>query len=179
MKQTLLVALFIVLVSPLYAQDEIRWMSMNEALEAQKKIPKKIIMDVYTSWCGPCKLLDKNTFGNKDVIKFVNNNYYPVKFNAEGTESITYQDFTYTNPNYQEGRKGRNSQHLLANALKISGYPTIVFFKENGDLIQPIVGYKTPEQIEIFLKMIANDDYLKLTTGEAWQEYQKNFKGEF
>ena len=170
MKQTLLVALFIVLVSPLYAQDEIRWMSMNEALEAQKKVPKKIIMDVYTSWCGPCKLLDKNTFGNKDVIKFVNNNYYPVKFNAEGTESITYQDFTYTNPNYQEGRKGRNSQHLLANALKISGYPTIVFFKENGDLIQPIVGYKTPEQIEIFLKMIANDDYLKLTTGEAWQE---------
>ena len=179
MKQTLLVALFIVLVSPLYAQDEIRWMSMNEALAAQKKVPKKIIMDGYTSWCGPCKLLDKNTFGNKDVIKFVNNNYYPVKFNAEGTESITYQDFTYTNPNYQEGRKGRNSQHLLANALKISGYPTIVFFKENGDLIQPIVGYKTPEQIEIFLKMIANDDYLKLTTGEAWQEYQKNFKGEF
>ena len=179
MKQTLLVALFIVLVSPLYAQDEIRWMSMNEALAAQKKVPKKIIMDVYTSWCGPCKLLDKNTFGNKDVIKFVNNNYYPVKFNAEGTESITYQDFTYTNPNYQEGRKGRNSQHLLANALKISGYPTIVFFKENGDLIQPIVGYKTPKQIEIFLKMIANDDYLKLTTGEAWQEYQKNFKGEF
>lgn len=179
MKQTLLVALFIVLVLPLYAQDEIRWMSMNGALEAQKKVPKKIIMDVYTSWCGPCKLLDKNTFGNKDVIKFVNNNYYPVKFNAEGTESITYQDFTYTNPNYQEGRKGRNSQHLLANALKISGYPTIVFFKENGDLIQPIVGYKTPEQIEIFLKMIANDDYLKLTTGEAWQEYQKNFKGEF
>ena len=179
MKQTLLVALFIVLVSPLYAQDEIRWMSMNEALAAQKKVPKKIIMDVYTSWCGPCKLLDKNTFGNKDVVKFVNNNYYPVKFNAEGTESITYQDFTYTNPNYQEGRKGRNSQHLLANALKISGYPTIVFFKENGDLIQPIVGYKTPEQIEIFLKMIANDDYLKLTTGEAWQEYQKNFKGEF
>ena len=179
MKQTLLVALFIILVSPLYAQDEIRWMSMNEALEAQKKVPKKIIMDVYTSWCGPCKLLDKNTFGNKDVIKFVNNYYYPVKFNAEGTESITYQDFTYTNPNYQEGRKGRNSQHLLANALKISGYPTIVFFKENGDLIQPIVGYKTPEQIEIFLKMIANDDYLKLTTGEAWQEYQKNFKGEF
>ena len=131
-------------------------------------------MDVYTSWCGPCKLLDKNTFGNKDVIKYVNKNYYPVKFNAEGTESVTYQDFTYTNPNYQEGRKGRNSQHLLAHALKITGYPTIVFFKENGDLIQPVVGYKTPEQIEIFLKMIANDDYLKLTTGEAWQEYQNN-----
>ena len=96
-------------------------MSMNDALEAQKETPKKIFMDVYTDWCGPCKLLDKNTFGDKDVIKFVNENYYPVKFNAEGTEEIMYQDFNYTNPNYQEGRKGRNSQHFLANALKISG----------------------------------------------------------
>mgnify|MGYP000127809307 FL=1 len=111
--------------------------------------------------------------------KTIDNNQDLLKFNAEGTESVNYQDFTYTNPNYQEGRKGRNSQHLLAHALKITGYPTIVFFKENGDLIQPVVGYKTPEQIEIFLKMIANDDYLKLTTGEAWQEYQNNFKGSF
>ena len=114
MKKKVLIVILILVISPLYAQDGIRWISMNEALEAQKEAPKKILMDVYTSWCGPCKLLDKNTFGNKDVIKYVNKNYYPVKFNAEGTESVTYQDFTYTNPNYQEGRKGRNSQHLLA-----------------------------------------------------------------
>ena len=113
MKKNTLIVILILLISPLYAQDGIRWMSMNEALEAQKETPKKILMDVYTSWCGPCKLLDKNTFGNKDVIKYVNKNYYPVKFNAEGTESVTYQDFTYTNPNYQEGRKGRKEPHTL------------------------------------------------------------------
>ena len=68
---------------------------------------------------------------------------------------------------------------FLANALKISGYPTIVFFAENGDLIQPVVGYKTPKQLELYLKMIANDDYKKLTTSESWQEYQNNFKSTF
>ena len=83
MKKNTLIVILILLISPLYAQDGIRWMSMNEALEAQKETPKKILMDVYTSWCGHCKLLDKNTFGNKDVIKYVNKNYYPVKFNAE------------------------------------------------------------------------------------------------
>ena len=179
MKKGLLVIIIIFGSFQINAQDGIKWMSMNEALEAQKENPKKIFMDAYTTWCGPCKLLDKNTFGNKDVIKFVNENYYPVKFNAEGTEEITYQDFTYTNPNYQEGRKGRNSQHLLAHALKISGYPTIVFFTEEGGLIQPVVGYKTPAQLEIYLKMIANDDYKNLTTGKAWQEYQDNFEGTF
>ena len=79
--------------------QEIKWMSMNDALEAQKKEPKKIFMDVYTDWCGPCKLLDKKTFHNKDVVSYVNKNYYAVKFNAEGTEEIKYNDFTYTNPN--------------------------------------------------------------------------------
>lgn len=159
--------------------QEIKWMSMNEALAAQKEAPKKIFMDVYTTWCGPCKMLDRNTFTNKDVIKYINTHFYAVKFNAEGTEKVTYQDFTYTNPNYKKGRKGRNSQHLFAHALKVSGYPSMVFFDEESNVIAPITGYHTPEDLEIYLKMIAQDDYKKLTTNDAWEAYQKNFKGTF
>ncbi len=172
--------LFLVIFSTsLVSAQKINWMSMNDALEAQAETPKKIIMDVYTTWCGPCKLMDKNTFSNKDVIKFINDNYYAVKFNAEGTEEITYQDFTYTNPNYQEGRKGRNATHFLADAFRLRGYPSLVFFEEDSNLIQAVPGYKTPQQLEIYLKMIANDDYKELTTMEAWQEYQENFKNTF
>jgi len=159
--------------------QEIKWMTMNEALEAQQKEPKKIFMDVYTSWCGPCKLLDRNTFHNKDVVDYVNTNYYAVKFNAEGTEEIHYNDFTYTNPNHDPNRKGRNSQHFFANALKISGYPSMVFFDENANLIAPVVGYKTPQQLEIYLKMIHSNDYKKLTSTDAWLAYEKSFVGTF
>ena len=171
--------LLLLLATGTMTAQKVNWMTMEEALTAQETTPKKIIMDVYTTWCGPCKLLDRNTFGDAQVAAFINENYYPVKFNAEGTEEITYQDFTYTNPNYQPGRKGRNSQHLFAHALKVTGYPSIVFFEEDSTLIQAIAGYKTPQQLEIFLKMIANDDYKKLTTAAAWQEYQENFKGTF
>ena len=159
--------------------QEIQWMSMNEALAAQKKTPKKIIMDVYTNWCGPCKMMDKNTFQNKDVVDYVNANFYPVKFNAEGTEEILYNDYTYTNPNYKEGRRGRNSQHHLASALKITGYPSIVFFDEKGGVIAPVPGYRTPQQLELYLKMIHNDDYKTLTNGKAWRDYEKAFVSEF
>ena len=159
--------------------QEIKWMSMNEALAAQKKEPKKIIMDAYTDWCGPCKMMDKNTFHNKDVVDFINKNFYAVKFNAEGTEEIKYKGFNYTNPNYVKDRKGRNSQHFFANALKINGYPSIVFFDEDANVIAPVMGYRTPAQLEIYLKMIANDDYKKLNTAEAWQKYQEDFKGTF
>lgn len=174
----LLLLLALIMTGTISAQ-KINWMTMDEALAAQKVTPKKIIMDVYTIWCGPCKLLDKNTFGDDAVAAYINENYYPVKFNAEGTEEITYQDFTYTNPNYQEGRKGRNSVHFFADALKLRGYPSLAFFESDGTLIQVITGYKTPKQIEIYLKMIASGDYKDVVTPEAWQEYQDNFKGTF
>ncbi|SEL23638.1 Thioredoxin-related protein [Aquimarina amphilecti] len=176
--KNLLLLFGLLLVLQSHAQ-EINWMSMNEALEAQKKTPKKIFMDVYTDWCGPCKLLDKKTFHNKDVVEYVNTNYYAVKFNGEGTEEIKYNDFTYTNPNHNPDRKGRNSQHFFANALKISGYPSIVFFDEEGNLIAPVVGYKTPQQLEIYLKMIHTNDYKKLTNADAWQQYEQSFVSTF
>ncbi|MEL6810439.1 MAG: thioredoxin family protein [Bacteroidota bacterium] len=177
MKNVLLMALLL-MVGTVTAQ-KINWMTMDEALAAQEKTPKKIFMDVYTVWCGPCKMMDRDTFSDKNVIEFINENYYAVKFNAEGPEEITYQGFTYTNPNYQPARKGRNAVHFFADALKLQGYPSIVFFEEDGKLIQALVGYRNPKEIEIYLKMIANDDYKELTTVEAWESYQENFKGTF
>ena len=135
--------------------QEIKWMSMNEALKAQEKQPKKILMDAYTTWCGPCKMMDKNTFTNKDVVNYVNKHFYPVKFDAEGTEEVFYKDFNYTNPNYDPKRKGRNSQHFLANALKISGYPSLVFFDEKSNVIDTLnLRYSKGE--------ISREEYLRM-----------------
>jgi thioredoxin-related protein len=174
-----IVLLIALVVAGLAHGQEIQWMSMGEALEAQEKEPKKIILDAYTTWCGPCKLLDKNTFSNSNVIKYINTHFYAVKFDAEGTEEVTYKDFTYTNPNHIQGRRGRNSQHLFAHALKVTGYPSLVFFDNKGDLIQVVAGYKTPQQLEIYLTMIANNDYKTLTTKEAWDSYRDSFKATF
>lgn len=159
--------------------QEIKWMSMNDALKAQKKEPKKIFLDAYTTWCGPCKLLDRNTFSNPDVADYINKYYYPVKFNAEGTEEIKYREHTFNNPNFDPNRKGRNSQHDFARAMKITGYPSLVFFDEKGNLIGPIPGYRTPHQLELFLKMFVGEDYKQINTAEAFQEYSEAFKNEF
>ena len=140
-------------LSSLQAQ-KIQWMTLAEAREAQKKAPKKIFMDVYTDWCGPCKLLDKNTFQNPDVSRYISEHYYAVKFNAEGQEEINFFDQKFTNPNYDPNRKGRNATHQFTQFLGVKGYPTMVFFSENGDPIMPLVGYQKPKQIELFLKMI-------------------------
>ena len=72
--------------------QSINWISFEEAFKLQQTNPKNIIVDVYTNWCGPCKLLDRNTFQNKQVADFINKNFYAVKFNAEGNAVIKFDD---------------------------------------------------------------------------------------
>lgn len=160
--------------------QQIKWVTFEEALELQKKKPKKIMMDVYTNWCGPCKMLDKNTFQNPDVAKYVNDNYYAVKFNAEGNESINYKGNSYTNKGYKaEMASRRNSVHDLTRALQVNAYPTIVFFDENGDMIFPVRGYQKPQQLELYLKMFLKDKHKEMKTQDDFNAYYTAFKPEF
>ena len=175
----LLVLLLVFVAGFGYAQ-KINWMTMNEALEAQKKKPKKIFVDIYTNWCGPCKMLDKNTFSNPDLIKYVNEKFYAVKFNAEGNETVSYQGQTYTNPDYDPAKANtRNSTNQFGVALGVRAYPTIYFFDETGNALFPLTGYYGAKEIEPMIKLLGEDTYLKVKTNEEYNNYLKNFKGTF
>lgn len=160
--------------------QHINWLTFEEAIALQKKKPKKIMMDVYTNWCGPCKMLDKNTFQNPDVVKYVNEHYYAVKFDAEGNETIKYKGKQYANKGFKpELVNRRNSVHDLTLALQVSAYPTIVFFDENTDVIFPLRGYQQPQQLELYLKMFLKDTHKSMKTQEDFNTYYKAFKPEF
>jgi len=158
----------------------INWISIEEAEAAQKKQPRKVLMDVYTQWCGPCKMMMQNTFTNQDVIDYINKYYYAVKFDAESAPTVTFKGQTFTNPDFDPNKAGgRNGVHQLARSLGVSAYPTIVYMDEKMDIISPIPGYKGPAEIEIYLKLFAQNDYKTVTTQEQWTAYQQSFKGTF
>ncbi|MDP6922076.1 MAG: thioredoxin fold domain-containing protein [Lutibacter sp.] len=177
MKKTIL--LLAIISSLSIKAQKIQWMSLEEAVEAQKIVPKKIITDAYTHWCGPCKMLDKNTFGNKDVATYINEHYYAVKFNAEGNSRINYKGQVFENPGYDPSKKGRNSTHQLTSYFQINAYPTLLFFDEKGEVISPIRGYQTPRQLELYLKLFHTDAHLQITTREQWESYVAAFDYEF
>jgi len=175
-----IIVIVILLSTALITAQKINWVTLEEAVELQKKSPKKIMMDVYTNWCGPCKMLDRNTFNNKDVVDYVNMYYYAVKFNGEGNDEIMFNKKTFTNPNYDPAKAyRRNSAHQLAGYFRVGAYPTIVFISEQGDLITPLVGYQTPQQLELYLKLFKNDDHKVMNTQEKFDAYYKAFKPEF
>ena len=115
---------------------------------------------------------------NPLIAKFLNDNFYAVKFNAEGTEKVSYNGKVYGNPNFKSGRI-RNSSHDFSRFLGIYSYPTIVFFDKNSKPIAPISGYQGPTQIEVYLNLFLGDRYLSVTNQEEFRDFLAGMESMF
>lgn len=149
--------------------SEVNWLTFEEAIALHEKQPKKLLVDLYTDWCGWCKVMDRNTYSKQEIASYINENFYPVKFNAEQREPVEFRGHTF-----EFVAQGRRGVHELAAALtrnKLS-YPTTVFMDEELRIIQPIAGYLKPNQMEPILLYIGEEHY-KTT---KWEDFKKNHK---
>ena len=144
--------------------DGIKWMSWEQAVALNKTTPKKFVIDVYTDWCGWCKVMDRETFTKPEIIKYVNDNYYAVKLNAEQKEDIIFGDqkFSYVS-------QGRSGYHTFAASLLDNnmGYPTLVYLTEKFERVVISPGFKKPEQLMKELKFTGENAFSKMT----WDQY--------
>ena len=175
---TLSFFLALFLTSALGQGAEINWLTVDELEEAQAKEPRKVMIDVYTQWCGPCKMMMRNTFTNPDVISYLNANFYSVKFDAEGPNPVKFKGKTYSNPNYVPNKPGRNGVHELSRVFQVRAYPTLVYLDENLEMIAPISGYKNPQQLELYLRFF-DEAWASGTTQEEWDAFQQSFTPTF
>lgn len=86
--------------------------TMDEIIDLAKKEDKLIFLDVYADWCGPCKMMDKNVFADKETADFINNNFISYKVNGEKSNGPDI-NFMFT----------------------VLGYPTLLFLDDKGSLI--------------------------------------------
>ena len=134
--------------------NQIEWLTLEEAIVKNKANPKKIFIDFYTDWCGWCKVMDKKTFTDPQVIKYMNENFYAVKFDAE-----QQQEITFNGKKYQFLKGGRKGIHSLAYTLldQRASYPSFVMLDENLNRLGIIKGYKTPQQFLPIVKQYLNN----------------------
>jgi thioredoxin-related protein len=156
------------------AKDEavVTWMTFEEAVKKSKTEKRKIFIDVYTDWCGWCKVMDKNTFSDPIVAKLLNEKFYPVKFNAEQTEDVTFNGTTFK---FVPG--GGRGTHQLAAALLNNqlSYPTVVFLDEEFKIIQPLPGYRKAPEFHMIAQFIGEGHYKT----RKWEDWQSSYKSPF
>lgn len=146
----------------------VKWMTFEEAIEKSKTEKRKIFIDVYTDWCGWCKVMDKNTFNDPEVAEILNSKFYPVKFDAEQREEIVFDNHTF-----KFVPSGNRGYHELAAALlnnKLS-YPTVVFLNEDFSMIQPLPGYRKADEFHKIAQFIGEDHY----KNTPWKEWEKQY----
>jgi thioredoxin-related protein len=148
----------------------VHWYTFTEAVELQKKKPKPIMVDIYTSWCGPCKMMSANTFGNPIIAKYLNEHYYPVKFNAETRDSVKFNGFVFGNKNPEGTSRPVHDFAISILDGKLS-YPSVVFLNEEIKKIQTVVGYYKADQFEPIMKYFGSSKY----KDTSWEDFQKTF----
>ncbi len=130
-------------------QQELNWVSFAEVENLQKKDPRRVLVDVYTDWCKICKMMDQQTFSDPDLIRYLNENFHLVKFNAEEKASISFQGKTYRY--LERGSRGYNelAPALLTNSM---AFPSFVVLDKEFKKEGVIKGFKDASSLRMLLE---------------------------
>lgn len=172
MKRIILFAVAILMMSPAMmaqkAEGGIKWLTIDELQVKMKENPKRVYIDMYTDWCGWCKKMEAITFTNPNVIKYMNENFYCVRFNAERKDVIYFMGKQYA----FDPEKKMNA--LAAQWIGPSvSYPTSVFMEKFYQNPMPIPGYQDVRGMEMFVRFFAE---VSVKNQEQFNAYQKSFK---
>lgn len=137
-------------------EKKISWMAFDAAAERAKRENKHMIVDVYTTWCGWCKVMDKQTYSNADVAAYLNDNFVLAKVNGESSAELHYKGEAM-------------SERAFARKVGVTGFPTTYFLKPDADIIGGAPGYIPPDNFMIYAKYVSTRWYEKGSP----QEYLK------
>ncbi|HTB53303.1 MAG TPA: DUF255 domain-containing protein [Ferruginibacter sp.] len=152
-------------------KESVHWLTIAEAQKAYQNNPKPILVDVYTSWCYWCKVMDKETYSKDSVASYINQHYYAVRIDAETKDSIEWRGKKF---GYKPEYKANEFAAYLLNGQM--SFPTTVFIADINAQPAALPGYLKPAEFEPPLKYFGDGvyktqpfvDYMKIFSAK-WQ----------
>jgi thiol:disulfide interchange protein len=117
---------------PVFAK-EIAWNGFDQGIARSKSENKKIFLHFYANWCGACRIMESKTFKDPAVIAYINENFIPIKVNADREKEA-------------------------ADLFRVRALPDNWFIAEDGKPIGHQPGYITPVQLKGILKMLIEEN---------------------
>ncbi len=115
------------------AAARLEWLDFGPGLERAKSTGKPMLVDFYATWCGPCKMMDRETFRDTEVTRRLSE-IVAVKVDSEGTRS-------------RSGPVGAD----VAHRVNVTGYPTLVVLDPTGREVARRTGFVPPDEFAAWL----------------------------
>ena len=150
-----------------FVKNQPKVYTFNEALELQKKHPKKILVTIYTDFCNTCRVMNATTFTDTALVSYLNKNYYLVKFNAQQDKS----EIDFKGVKYANNGAGGFPFHALSLELTRKNFviPSMVFLDEKLETLDVVSFYQTAEWTNKIAHYFGSNDYKKI----KWDEFLK------
>ncbi len=132
----------------------------EEVLSMAKKQHKSIFVDIYTTWCGPCKAMDQNIYPDTILGTMYNEDFISIKIQMDSTKN----DDSHIRSWYGEAARIRIT-------AKVQAFPTLLFYSPTGDLLIKAIGYKDIPAMTTLAKFAGNTD-LAAQLSTDLQEYK-------
>lgn len=129
------------------ANQKIHWLSYKAGMEKMKTEHKKGFLHFYTGWCTYCKLMEKQTFSNKKVIRYLNENFIAMRVDAEG-----------------------KANREIVRRYSAYQYPSNFFLNEDTSGIGSRPGFIPPDMFISILKYIHTNSYKKMSFSDYIQK---------
>jgi thioredoxin-related protein len=139
------------------------WQAVLSVAKAQHK---NIFIDAYTTWCGPCKMMDQNTYQDSALGDIMNKYFINVKVQMDRT----VKDKSYEQAWYGDADK-------LKESAQIDVFPTLLFYTTNGELILKTVGFKSSNTLAKIAQYVCEPQKAREFENilEAYKEGKKNY----
>ena len=126
----------------------VEWVEYGLALERARDENKHLLIDFYTNWCGWCKKMDRDTYGDSAVAAYLNAHFVVSKVNAESPQR------------FKVGEKSVSGIEL-ARDFSVQSFPITWFVRPNGERIDKVPGYQPPAQFHKVLQFVHERRYEK------------------
>lgn len=137
MTKFVLSTIILALTSILNAQINFQELDIDQAIAKAKLENKKVFIDVFTTWCGPCKIIDQNVFKTKEIGDRMNPDYISIKVDAE-----------------------RYPNQARFNQFRVRAYPTMLILDGDGNELKRILGSMSVEEFHENLDAVIDPELL-------------------
>jgi thioredoxin-related protein len=159
--------------SSLYYIDAIiKWLTIEEGMTRQQKTKAKLVVYVYASWCRWCEAMD-SVFANKEIAHYLNQQFIPIKFNAETKTAINYRGKVYKFLPSMDDFVHELTLLLLNNK---QSYPGFVVFDETGNTVDVENGYMDAIRFENYLNYHGSNVYKYSSFDDFYYDFQGRVK---